>query len=88
MSEARAKLATIMEEVSQSREPCFIASRSRVKAVLLGIDEYDALMDRLEDLEDSLDVLRSRLEAEPARPVEEFVRELETRRERDVQRPA
>ncbi len=88
ISEARPKLANLIEEVSETREPYYIASRSKVKAVLLGIEEYEALMDRLEDLEDSLDVLKARLEREPARPLEEFVRELEAERQRDVRRRA
>jgi prevent-host-death family protein len=83
ISEARPKLTNLVAEVSESREPYFIASRSKVKAVLMGIDEYEALIEQIEDLEDNLDILKARLEGEPARPLEDFVR---VRHRRDVYR--
>jgi prevent-host-death family protein len=88
ISEARAQLATLVDEASRGAEPCFIAAHSRVKAVLLGIDEYDALLERLEDLADSVEVLRGRLEAEPTRPLDDFAREIEVARQDDVSRRA
>ncbi|MBI2864077.1 MAG: type II toxin-antitoxin system Phd/YefM family antitoxin, partial [Chloroflexi bacterium] len=56
VSEARPRLTSLIEEVSQCHEPCFIASHSKVKAVLMGLEDYDALIERLEDLEDSLEM--------------------------------
>lgn len=88
ISEARPRLANLVAEASQTREPWFIASRSKIKAVLLGIEEYEALVERLEDLEDSLEILRSRLEGEPSRPIDEFIRDLEAEWGRGVQRRA
>ncbi|MDO8670004.1 MAG: type II toxin-antitoxin system Phd/YefM family antitoxin [Dehalococcoidia bacterium] len=88
ISEARPNLTSLVEEVGQSHEPCFIASHSKVKAVLLAIDEYDSLIDRLEDLEDSLDILRSRLSKESSRSLEEFLGELDEHRREDVRRRA
>lgn len=49
ISEVRPKMTELIKEVNRSKEPYFIASRSMVKAVLLGIDEYNALVERLED---------------------------------------
>lgn len=88
ISEVRANLASLVEEVSQAQQPCFVASRSKVRAVLLGIDQYDALIERIEDLEDSLDLLRARTDEEPSRPLEEYLRDLEAKRSLNVQRPA
>ena len=87
ISQARAKLAALVDEVGQRAEPCFIASRSSVRAVLLSVDEYNALLDRLEDLEDSLEIMTARANHEPSRPLEAFVRELEDAQARDVPRP-
>jgi len=78
VSEARALLASLIDQV-ESGEPYFLVSRSRVRAVLMGIGQYDALLERLEDLEDSLEILRARAEGEPARPLEEYVKEREAR---------
>ena len=77
VSEARPNLAALVDEANQEGEPCFITSRGRVKAVLLGIEEYEALRERLEDLEDSIDVLRARVANEPSRPYEDFLKDIE-----------
>lgn len=85
ISEARPNLAALVDAVSRSHETYLIASRSKVKAVLIGIEEYDALLEQLEDLEDSLDVLKARLASESTKPLDEFTRELEAERRGDVQ---
>jgi PHD/YefM family antitoxin component YafN of YafNO toxin-antitoxin module len=74
--EAQQHLAALIERVNQVGGPLFIGGSKHDRAVLLGAAEYQALLERVEDLEDSLDVLRARLEAEPTRPLEEFVQEL------------
>ena len=78
VSEARARLATLIEQ-AEGGEPYFLVSRSRVRAVLMGIGQYDTLLERLEDLEDSLEILRARAEGEPTRPLEEYMKEREAR---------
>jgi len=78
VSQARAQLANLIEQV-EGGEPCFLVSRSRVRAVLMGIPQYDALLERLEDLEDSLEILRAKVEGEPSRPLEEYLKEREAR---------
>lgn len=88
VSEARAKLTALIDEAALGEQRFLIASRSKVKAVLLGAEAYNELMERLEDLEDSVEVLKARLTNEPTRPLEEFVQELEASRERGVRRRA
>ena len=78
VSEARALLASLIEQV-ESGEPFFLVSRSRVRAVLMGIAQYDALLERLEDLEDSLEILRAKAESDLSRPLEEYLKEREAR---------
>jgi prevent-host-death family protein len=78
VSEARAMLANLIEQVEVG-EPYLLVSRSRVRAVLMGIAQYDALLERLEDLEDSLDILRAKAEGEPSRPLEDYLKEREAR---------
>ena len=78
VSEARALLASLIEQVERG-EPFFLVSRSRIRAVLMGIAQYDALLERLEDLEDSLEILRAKAEGETSRPLEEYLKEREAR---------
>ena len=73
VSQARAVLASLIEQV-EGDEPFFLVSRSRVRAVLMGTAHYDALLERLEDLEDSLEILRVKVEGEPSRPLEEYLK--------------
>jgi len=71
ISEARPKLTHLVDDVSTGGEAYFIISNSEIKAVLLSIDEYDVLRERLEDLEDTVDILRAELEGEQTMPFEE-----------------
>ncbi|MGI8690778.1 MAG: hypothetical protein ACR2M3_19540 [Thermomicrobiales bacterium] len=49
----------------------------RGDAIVISIsrEAYDALIERLEDLEGSISILEARIANEPARPLDEFVRE-------------
>jgi len=73
ISEARPKLTHLVDDVSTGGEAYFIISNSEIKAVLLGIDDYNALRERLEDLEDTIDILKVELEGEPTMPFEEHL---------------
>lgn len=73
ISEARPKLTHLVDDVSAGGEAYFIISNSEIKAVLLGIDDYNNLKERLEDLEDTVDLLKAQLEGEPTMPFTEHL---------------
>jgi len=73
ISEARPKLTHLVDEVSTGGEAYFIIANSEIKAVLLGIDDYNALREQLEDLEDTVDILKAELEGEPTMTFEEHL---------------
>jgi prevent-host-death family protein len=73
VAEAKPKLTQLVEEVSNGEEPYLIVSGSRVKAVLIGIDRYNDLIERLEDLTDSVELLQSQIENEPMMPFEKHL---------------
>jgi prevent-host-death family protein len=75
MAEARPKLTRLVNEVSEGGEPYLIVSGSRVKAVLLGIDRYNDMTERLEDLSDTVELLRAELEQEPTMSLGEHLAE-------------
>ena len=79
VSEARARLAALLDEV-EGGEPLLIVSRSKVRAVLMDVSRYNALVERLEDLEDALEILQEKVEGVPARPLEEYLEERASRR--------
>lgn len=64
ISQARPKLTQLVEEVSNGGEPYFIIANSELKGVLMGIDEYNSLQEQLEDLEDTVDILKADLAGE------------------------
>ena len=73
MAEARPKLTQLVEEVNSNGEPYLIVSGSKVKAVLIGIDRFNDLMERLEDLADSVELLQAQIENEPMMSFEEHL---------------
>ncbi len=83
VSEVSAHITSLVQD-AQTDEPLFIATNDGIRAVLLGIDAYDALIEHLEDLEDSLSILEARIANEPARPLNEFLHEQREMRVADV----
>lgn len=83
ISEVSARITALVED-APTDEPLFIATDDGVRAVVLGIDAYDALIEHLDDLEDSLSILEARIANEPARPLNEFLHEQQEMRVADV----
>jgi prevent-host-death family protein len=73
MAEARPKLTQLVDEVSGGGEPYLIVSGSRVKAVLVGVNQYNDMVERLEDLSDTAELLKAELDQEPTMPFEEHM---------------
>jgi prevent-host-death family protein len=73
MAEARPRLTQLVEEVSNGGEPYLIVSGSRVKAVLVGINQYNDMIERLEDLYDSAEIIQAELDQEPTMTFEEHL---------------
>ena len=75
ISEARPKLTQLVNEVNQGGEPYLVVSNSKVKAVLMGIDQYNDMVEGLEDLYDSVALLEAQLSGEPTIPFEQHLQE-------------
>lgn len=73
MAEARPKLTQLVDEVSGGGEPYLIVSGSRVKAVLVGVNQYNDMVERLEDLSDASELLQAEIAQEPTMPFEEHL---------------
>ena len=73
MAEARPRLTQLVDEVSGGGEPYLIVSGSRVKAVLIGVNQYNDMVDRLEDLSDAAELLQAELEHESTMSFEEHL---------------
>jgi len=73
MAEARPRLTQLVEEVFSGGEPYLIISGSRVKAVLIGVSQYNDMIERLEDLSDSAELLQAELDQEPTMLFEEHL---------------
>ncbi len=74
----RAEMARILTKLHKEHGPLYLTQRGEPRAVLLAIDEYQALIEQLEYLDDSIEALRGRERrerGERARPLEDVIRE-------------
>ncbi len=70
---ARARLGDLLARARYSGQRFVIQQRGEQAAVMMGYEDYRALMALLEDLEDIRDMLQS--ENEPTRPLSEYLAE-------------
>jgi prevent-host-death family protein len=73
MAEARPKLTQLVDEVSGGGEPYLIVSGSQVKAVLVGVNQYNDMVERLEDLSDTAELLQAETDQESTMPFDEHL---------------
>ena len=52
LSEFRAQMATMLDQVRETGRPLVLTARGRCAAVVVGIETYEALLDELELLRD------------------------------------
>ncbi len=62
VSELKTKLGALMAELEERGVPFYVTQHGKPKAVLASYDEYEALLKKLEDLEDLL-AMKESLEA-------------------------
>ncbi|HZY41805.1 MAG TPA: type II toxin-antitoxin system Phd/YefM family antitoxin [Anaerolineae bacterium] len=54
-TDLRDRLASVLRQLREHPEPVVITERGRAEAVLLSIDQYESMIDLLEDREDEVD---------------------------------
>ena len=83
VADLRARLAELLEQLQKDRAPVYVTQRGQARAVLLAVEEYDALLEQLEYLDDSLEALRSKERRESGRersePLDTVMRQLQKR---------
>ena len=79
-------MSAFVKAATPPDEPLQIMEDGVVRAVVLSFDAYTALVDRLEDLADSLSVLEARASDEQTRPLDDYLRDREYRQETRVSR--
>ncbi len=82
ISDNRKYQARVLEEID--KRPVVLTQHGRGVAVLVSIEQWENLNERLEDLEDSMTALEARLSQvdEPGVPLDEVLAELNIRRKR------
>jgi prevent-host-death family protein len=78
LSAFRANAAGFLEQVRESRRPLVITQHGKSAAVLLGAEQYDALLDELDVVRDIREA-RAQLERGEAVPHEEAIASLRAR---------
>ena len=77
VAQLRAEMATIIARLGKARGHIYLTQRGQPRAVLVDIKEFEALIEQLEYLDDSIEVLLARerrTRGERARPLEDVVR--------------
>jgi antitoxin Phd len=64
----RARLGRELDALKETHEALYVSKRGRLAGVLVDPDQYAELLDRLDDLEDSLAALQARVERDDAVP--------------------
>jgi prevent-host-death family protein len=67
----RARLGRELDALRATEEAVYVSKRGRLAGVLLDVDRYAELLDRLDYLEDSLAALRAREERDAGVPWDE-----------------
>ena len=79
VSELKVKLSALMAELEEQGVPLYVTQHGKPKAVLASYDEYEALLRKLEDMEDLLAMNESlRAPGEEAVSLEEYERQRTT----------
>ena len=87
VAQLRAEMATIIARLGKARGHIYLTQRGQPRAVLVDIKEFEALIEQLEYLDDSIEVLLARerrTRGERARPLEDVVRDRMVRETRRV----
>jgi PHD/YefM family antitoxin component YafN of YafNO toxin-antitoxin module len=64
----RARLGREVDSLKTANDVLYVSKRGRLAGVLIDVDRYAEILDRLEFLEDSLAVLQSRDDLEKGKP--------------------
>ena len=83
VTQARAAFTEIVNDADAHGEPVYLTNFNEPRAVLIGYEAWEALIERLEDLEDA--VLFYSRQDEPLRPIEEFLADIEQEKDQHGQ---
>jgi len=64
----RSQLGRVLDQLRSSEEVLFVSKRGRLSAVLIDVEQYRAMVERAEYLEDSIAALQAREEVNLAVP--------------------
>ena len=75
VTRARREFTEVVNQADVHGEPVYLVNFNEPKAVLIGFEAWETLMQRIEDLEDVISVYRGRDES--TRPLADFLAEME-----------
>ena len=76
-TKARRNFTQVVEALGPEGGPLYITHRGEPTAVLVGYKTFEALVEKLEDLSDIVEIYEA--QGEPARSLEEVVAEIESK---------
>lgn len=91
VADLRAQLSTVLERLQNAHQPVYVTQRGQPRAVLVSYDEYNALIEQIEWLDDSLEGIageQRRLAGEKTRSLQAYLTERKRKRGRVPRRTA
>lgn len=90
VAQLRAEMATVLARLARTHGHVYLMQRGQPRAVLVDLKEYQALVDQLEYLDDSIEALLARERRargeETARPLDDVIRDRMAREAKHVKR--
>ncbi len=62
VAELRAALADVLDRIQTRERPLYVTQRGQARAVLISVKKFEALLEHIEWLDDSVEALKARIE--------------------------
>ncbi len=83
VAELRTKLADVLDRIQSRERPLYVTQRGQARAVLIPVKKFEAMLEQIEFLDDSLEAMLARERRskglEKTRSLEEVIKDLRRR---------
>jgi len=69
VAELRASLADVLARLERRERPLYVTQRGQARAVLITVKKFEAMLEHIEWLDDSIEALKAKIERYEGKPV-------------------